>query len=85
MNPNINPSLHLKRPTDDLVIFMTMAQTIIRKTIEKMPLKRNIHKFLHKKIISILYSVFIINDSCKHYLDFLITHLVHCKLLKDFN
>lgn len=50
-----------------------------------MPLERNVHKFLHKKIISILYSVFIINDSCKHYLDFLITHLVHCKLLKDFN
>jgi len=84
-NLNMNSYLHLKRPTDNLINFVTLAQNIIKKIVEKLPYKKKICAFLFKKIKRILHSIFTYNDSCKHHLDYLVTHLIHCKLLKDFN
>jgi len=77
--------LHLKRPTLDFTDFVSLAQKTIKKTVEKMPHKKNISKFIFSKIKNDLSSIIHINSSCELHIDFLITHLINCKLLRDFN
>lgn len=80
-----NSLLHLKRPTVDFTEFVSLAQKIIKKTVEKMPHKKNISKFIFSKIKNDLSSVINFNSSCEPHIDFLVTHLINCKLLRDFN
>lgn len=50
-----------------------------------MPHKKNICKFLVVKIKNDLSSIVNFPSSCQSHFDFIITHLIHCKLLRDFN
>jgi hypothetical protein len=50
-----------------------------------MPHKKNIAKFIFSKIKNDLSSVFPIHSSCKLHFDFLITHLINCRLLRNVN
>jgi hypothetical protein len=77
--------LHLKRPTVCFTEFVSLAQKIIKKTVEKMPHKKNIYKFLSSKIKNDLSSILKFPSSCQLHFGFVITHLIHCKLLRDFN
>lgn len=78
-------NLFLKRPTSSFTEFVSMAQEIIKQTVEKMPQKKkNIRKFLCEKIIdNNLVCKF--DDLCKDHYTYIIVHLINCKLLRDFN
>lgn len=77
--------LHLKRPTACFTEFVSLAQKIIKKTVEKMPHKKNIYKFLSSKIKNDLSSILKFPSSCHLHFGFVISHLIYCKLLRDFN
>lgn len=76
--------LFLNRPTSIFTEVISMAQKIIKKTIEKMPEKKNIRKFLLDKIKN---DNLVCNfaESCKDHYTYIIEHLINCKLLRDFN
>lgn len=77
--------LFLKRPTSSFTEFISLAQKIIKKTVEKMPHKRLIQKCIFNKIKNDLSHVCKFSKSCQDHYHFIIVHLIHCKLLRDFN
>jgi len=50
-----------------------------------MPHKKNISKLIFYKIKIDLSSLININSSRELHIDFIITHLINCKFLRDFN
>lgn len=62
-----------------------MAQKIIKKTVEKMPHKRLIQKFIFNKIKKEISHVCKFSELCQDHYNFIIIHLINCKLLRDFN
>jgi hypothetical protein len=82
---DISLILNLKRPTENFCKFVSIAQKILKKIVKKMPHKKNIAKCIFSKIKNDLSSVFPIHSSCKLHFDFLITHLINCRLSRDFN
>jgi len=77
--------LHLKRPTVDFTEFVSLAQKIIKNDRISDHHKKNISKFIFYKIKNDLSSLIHFNSTCELHIDFIITHLVNCKLLRDFN
>jgi hypothetical protein len=75
----------LKRPKSDFIQFITLAQQIIKKTVEIMPHKKSIRQFLYDKIKSDLSYICKFNKSCSDHFHYIIIHFINCKLLRDFN
>lgn len=83
-NKDIMPT-KLKLPTSLLVNFVKSAQQIYKKTIEKNPQKKKLCLNILKEIEIKLYPLMKIENSCQNHLDYITTHLIHCRLLRDFN
>jgi len=77
--------IFLKRPTHSFTQFITLAQQIIKKTVEIMPHKKSIRQFLFDKIKSDLSNICKFNESCTDHFNYIIIHFINCKLLRDFN
>jgi len=77
--------IFLKRPTHSFTQFITLAQQIIKKTVEIMPHKKFIRQFLFDKIKSDLSYICKFNESCNDHFNYIIIHFINCKLLRDFN
>lgn len=82
---SITSDLFLKRPTSSYVEFISKAQKIIKKTVEKMPQKKLIRKCIFDQIKSDPSSVCKFNESCQDHYNYIIIHFINCKLLRDFN
>lgn len=78
-------NLFLRRPTDLFEKFIYHAQLVIKKMFEKMPHKKNISKCIHQKIKNELIETMSFHTNCQPHIDFIIQHLIVCRLLKDFN
>lgn len=78
-------NLFLRRPTDLFEKFISHAQIIIKKMVEKMPHKKNISKCIHQKIKNELIETISFHTDCQPHIDFIIQHLILCRLLRDFN
>jgi len=76
--------LFLKRPTSCFTEFVSIAQQIIKKTVEKMPEKKKIRKFLCDKIKN-ENNICRFIEPCQDHYTYIIEHLINCKLLRDFN
>lgn len=49
-NDSKTSDIFFKRPTQSFTKFISLAQLIIKKTVEKMPHKKSIRKFIFNKI-----------------------------------
>lgn len=82
---SLTSNLFLKRPTSNFTAFVSNAQQIIKRTIEKMPQKKKIRKFLCNKIKDDNRMFCEFPEACTDHYTFIIEHLINCKLLRDFN
>lgn len=78
-------NLFLRRPTDLFEKFIFHAQIIIKKMVEKMPHKKSISKCIQQKIKNELIETITFHTNCQPHIDFIIQHLIMCRLLRDFN
>jgi len=78
-------NLFLRRPTDSFEKFIFYTRKIIKKIIEKMSHKKNISKCIKQKIKNKLIGTINFHIDCEPHIDFIIQHLIQCRLLKDFN
>lgn len=77
--------MHLKIPTTELTQFIILAQKILADILEKKPHRRKIAQFAEKKIKTELICLLNVNETCVPHIEFLIKHLIICKLFRNFN
>lgn len=84
--------MHLKVPTFELTQFIILAQKILADILEKKPYiaENNINNiinniFAEKKIKTELISLLNVNETCIPHIEFVIKHLIICKLFRNFN
>lgn len=75
----------LKKPTDTLINFVNNAQLILKKLVEQKPQRKNIGHFIHNHIKNQYISSFNLDENCVKHFDYLLTKLIHAKLLRNFN
>jgi len=78
-------SCFLKKPTEILIQFVKNAQIMLKKLVEQKPHRKNIAHFINKQITNKYLLSFNLDKSCTEHFDYLLTKLIHAKLLKDFN
>jgi len=77
--------MHLKIPTSELTQFIILAQKILADILEKKPHRKKIAQFAEKKIKTELICLLNVNETCTLHIEFLIRHLIICKLFRNFN
>lgn len=77
--------LHLKLPTLAITEFVISAQKILAKILEKIPYKKKISEFIGQKIKTNIIDSLNIEETCIPHVEFLIKHLIICKLFRHFN
>lgn len=77
--------LHLKVPTTAITEFVISSQKILAKILEKKPHKIKISQLVGEQIKTNLMHSLIIEENCIPHLEFLIKHLIICKLFRNFN
>jgi len=77
--------MHLKVPTYELTQFIILAQKILADILEKKPHRKKIAQFAERKIKTELISLLNVNETCIPHIEFVIKHLIICKLFRNFN
>lgn len=77
--------LHLKLPTTDITEFVTSSQKILATVLEKKPHKIKIAQFVSEQIKKYVMHSLIIEENCIPHIEFLVKHLIICKLFRNFN
>lgn len=75
---------HLKLPTDIITEFIILSQNILAKILERKPHRKKISQFAGEKNTNLIH-VLNIDEACILHKDYLIKHLIICKLFKNFN
>lgn len=75
----------LKKLTETFINFVNNAQLILKEIVEQKPHRKNIGDFIHNHIKNQYLSLFNLDENCIEHFDYLLTKLIHAKLLRDFN
>lgn len=75
----------LKKPTEMLINFVKNAQILLKKLVEQKPHRKIIARFIHKQVTNKYLLSFGLDKNCFEHFNYLLTKLIHAKLLRDFN
>lgn len=75
----------LKIPTENFTDYVSKCQKILSKIVLMKPYQLKIGLTIKNYIIQNIWPNTELHLECKSHIEFVTMHLIHCKLLRDFN